>query len=195
MLTRRDFVAGAGLLTGSTLLPTIARANMDTTIQPEDTFSAQEVVDAGHRAFGGVTEGLALGIESLFSDFGRPNAYVIGEEGGGALIAGVRYGEGVLVTRNVGQHRLFWQGPSIGFDIGANGSRTMMLAYNLPSVEAVYRRFGGINGAAYAIAGLDISVYASEDIYLAPIRTGVGARLGINAGYLNVTRQPTWNPF
>lgn len=195
MLTRRKFVAGAGLLTGSTLIPVLARANTDMVIQPDQTFSTQEIIDAGHIAFGGVTEGLALGVERLFADFGRPNAYVVGEEGGGALIAGLRYGEGVLITRNVGQHRVFWQGPSVGFDFGANGSRTMMLAYNLPSVDAIYRRFGGINGAAYAVAGVDISVYASEDIYLAPIRAGVGARLGINAGYLNVTREPTWNPF
>lgn len=195
MLSRRDLVAGAGLLAGTALLPSMARANANRAIQPDDTYEAQEVIDAGHRAFGGVTQGLAGAVERLFSDLGRPNAYVIGEEGGGALIAGVRYGEGMLVTRNAGQHQVFWQGPSIGFDFCANGSRTMMLAYNLQSVDDVYRRFGGINGSAYAIAGLDVSIYASENIYLAPIRTGVGARLGINAGYLNMTRQPTWNPF
>jgi hypothetical protein len=107
----------------------------------------------------------------------------------------VRYGEGTLYTRNAGQRRLYWQGPSIGFDVGGDGDRTMMLVYNLPSVAGLYQRFGGVDGSAYLVGGFGMTAVTADGIVVVPIRTGVGARLGINVGYVKFTDKPTWNPF
>jgi hypothetical protein len=121
---------------------------------PEDgTFSASELVDSGHRLFGSVSRGLALTVQEAVKRWGEPNGYILGEEASGALIGGLRYGEGTLYTRNAGQRRVFWQGPSLGFDVGGHGARTMMLIYNLPAVEALYTRFVGLNGSAYLVGG------------------------------------------
>jgi hypothetical protein len=158
-------------------------------------FSIDEVVASGQRVFGGFTQGFAAIVERAASSYGLPNGYIVGEEAGGALIGGARYGEGVLYTRNAGQHHVYWQGPSLGFDIGANGNRVMMMVYNLPSVEAIYNRYAGVNGSAYVVAGLGMTVLSREGIYVVPVVSGVGARLGVNFGYLKFTTQPTWNPF
>ena len=158
-------------------------------------YSMQEFIDAGHGFFGTTSGGLAKVVEKAFQSYGLPNGYVLGQEASGALIGGLTYGEGQLYTKNAGQHDLFWQGPSIGWDYGGDGNRTMMLVYNLPSIEAVYGRFGGVSGSAYVIAGLGMTVLKRGDILMIPIRTGVGARLGINIGYLKMTQTPTWNPF
>jgi hypothetical protein len=160
-----------------------------------DTYSMQEVVDAGHRFFGATSGGLAAVVEKAFSSFGLPNGYVLGEEGSGALVGGLTYGEGVLYTKNAGDHVVFWQGPSLGWDFGGQGSRTMMLVYNLDSIPAIYQRFLGVAGSAYAVAGLGFNVMKRGNVLLVPIRTGVGARLGVNVGYLKLTQTPTWNPF
>jgi hypothetical protein len=159
------------------------------------TFSPAELVDAGHNFFGSVTRGLALTVEEAVRRWGEPNGYVLGQEASGALIGGVRYGEGLLYTRNAGQHRVFWQGPSIGFDLGGDGARTMMLVYNLPSTQALYRRFVGVDGSAYLVGGVGMTAVMAEDMVVVPIRTGLGARLGVNVGYLKFTSEPTWNPF
>lgn len=158
-------------------------------------YTAQEIVDAGHGFFGSTSGALAKLIEHTFKQYGVPNGYILGQEASGAIVGGLTYGEGVLYTKNAGQHSTFWQGPSIGFDYGGEGSRTMMLVYNLPSIENVYGRFGGLSGSAYVVAGLGLTVLRRGDVLLIPIRTGVGARLGINVGYLKVTKKPTWNPF
>jgi hypothetical protein len=158
-------------------------------------YNMQEIIDAGHGFFGTTSGGLAKVVEKAFQSYGLPNGYVLGQEASGALIGGLTYGEGQLYTKNAGQHDLFWQGPSIGWDYGGDGNRTMMLVYNLPSIEAVYGRFGGVSGSAYVIAGLGMTVLKRGDILMVPIRTGVGARLGINIGYLKMTQAPTWNPF
>ena len=120
---------------------------------------------------------------------------MLGEEGSGAFVGGLTYGEGTLYTKNAGDHKLFWQGPSVGWDFGGQGSRTMMLVYNLDSVDALYHRFVGVSGSAYVVAGVGVNVLKHDNILLVPVRTGVGARLGINIGYLKVTDRPTWNPF
>lgn len=158
-------------------------------------YSMQEIVDAGHGFFGSASGGLAKVIERAFQNYGLPNGYILGQEGSGAFVAGLTYGEGELYTKNAGQHDVFWQGPSLGIDWGGQGSRTMMLVYNLPSVPALYKRFGGVTGSAYVVAGVGMTVLTDENIVLVPIRTGLGARLGINVGYLKLTQQPTWNPF
>ncbi|WP_425479234.1 DUF1134 domain-containing protein [Hoeflea halophila] len=158
-------------------------------------YDMQEIVDAGHGFFGSTSGGLAKLVEKAFQSYGLPNGYVLGQEASGALIGGLTYGEGELFTKNAGQHEVFWQGPSLGWDYGGNGNRTMMLVYNLPSVEGVYGRFGGVSGSAFAVAGLGMTVLKRQGVLVVPIRTGVGARLGINVGYLKMTPAPTWNPF
>lgn len=158
-------------------------------------YTIQEVVDAGHGFFGETSGALAKVIEQAFEQYGLPNGYILGQEGSGALIAGLTYGEGTLYTKNVGQHDVFWQGPSLGIDYGGNGTRAMMLVYDLPNVDTLYARYGGVSGSAYIVAGVGMTVLKSRDVILVPIRTGIGARLGVNVGYLKLTRAPTWNPF
>jgi hypothetical protein len=154
-----------------------------------------ELVDSGHKFFGNVSRGLALSIQEATRRWGEPNGYVLGQEASGAFIGGLRYGEGTLYTRNAGDRKVFWQGPSVGFDFGGDGARTMMLVYNLPSVDALYRRFGGIDGSAYIVGGFGFTALGADGILVVPIRSGVGARLGINIGYLKFTSESTWNPF
>jgi hypothetical protein len=163
--------------------------------QPGGTFSAGEVVNAGHRFFGTVSRGLASVVEKATSQWGLPNGYILGQEGGGAFVAGLRYGEGVLYTKNAGDLRVFWQGPSVGFDMGGEGARTMMLVYSLPATDAIYQRFAGIDGSAYFVGGFGMTALAAGGIVLVPIRSGVGLRLGANIGYLKFTPSATWNPF
>jgi hypothetical protein len=158
-------------------------------------YSSNEVIDAGHQFFGGISRGLASIIEKAVSQWGLPNGYVLGEEASGAFIGGLRYGEGRLYTKNGGDLRVFWQGPSLGFDAGADGARTMMLVYNLPRTEAIFDRFGGIAGSAYFVGGLGMTALMGNDIVVVPIRSGLGLRLGANLGYLKFTERPTWNPF
>ena len=160
-----------------------------------DAYSVQDIVDSGHRLFGETSGNLAAVVEKLFARYGLPNGYVLGEEGSGAIIGGVTYGEGTLFTKNAGDHRVFWQGPSIGWDFGGSGSRTMMLVYNLDTVPDLYRRYLGVSGEAYLVAGLGFNVMKRGQVVLVPVRTGVGARLGLNVGYLKLTQNPTWNPF
>ena len=161
----------------------------------DDQFSAGELIDAGHRFFGGVSQGLAMIVQKAGSQWGQPNGYILGEEAGGAFVGGLRYGDGTLYTKNAGDRRVFWEGPTIGFDAGADGARTMMLVYDLPSTEAIFDRFGGVEGSAYFVGGLGMTALTANDIVLVPIRTGVGLRLGANLGYMKFTSRPTWNPF
>jgi hypothetical protein len=162
---------------------------------PTNQFSSNELIDAGHRFFGGVSRGLAMIVEKAVSQWGQPNGYILGEEASGAFVGGLRYGDGTLYTKNVGDVRVFWQGPSIGFDAGADGARTMMLVYNLPATDAIYQRFAGIDGSAYFVGGLGMTALTMNNIVVVPIRTGVGMRLGANVGYLKFTPTATWNPF
>jgi hypothetical protein len=158
-------------------------------------YSSNEVIDAGHHFFGGVSRELASIVEKAVSQWGLPNGYILGEEASGAFIGGLCYGEGSLYTKNAGDMRVFWQGPSLGFDYGADGARTMMLVYNLPRTETIFDRFGGIAGSAYFVGGLGMTALTGNDIVVVPIRSGLGLRLGANLGYLKFTERPTWNPF
>lgn len=160
----------------------------------ESRFSASEVVNAGHNFFGTVSRGLAQIVERAVSQWGLPNGYILGEEAGGAFVAGLRYGEGMLYTKNAGDLKVYWQGPSIGWDLGGEGARTMMLIYNLPNTGAIYERFGGIDGSAYFIGGFGMTALTANRIVLVPIRSGIGLRLGANIGYLKFTPKATWNP-
>ncbi len=158
-------------------------------------FRRGELVESGHQFFGTVSRGLATAVEEAVRRWGEPNGYILGQEASGAVIGGLRYGEGKLFTRNRGTRKVFWQGPSLGFDLGGEGARTMMLVYNLPDTTALYRRFGGVDGSAYIVGGFGVTAAAADGMVVVPIRSGVGARLGVNLGYLKFTDRPTWNPF
>jgi len=159
------------------------------------TYSSNELLDAGHRLFGNVSRDFALLIEKAAAQWGEPNGYILGQEASGAITLGLRYGEGMLFTRNAGSRKIFWQGPSIGFDMGGDGARTMMLVYNLYSVDDVYKRFAGISGSAYLVGGFGMTALTAGRSVVVPIRAGVGVRLGANIGYLKFTPDATWNPF
>jgi len=197
MLDRMVYIILAAFvaLTAATLVltPTFSQAQEQGSLS--DTFSGDELVDTGHQFFGSVAQGLASLVERAVSQFGLPNAYILGEEAGGAIFAGARYGEGTMYTRNQGEHSVFWQGPTVGLDFGGDGSKVMMLVYNLNSVSDVYGRYPGVDGSAYVIGGLGMTVIKYGDVVMVPIRSGVGARLGVNVGYLKFTQEPTWNPF
>ena len=163
--------------------------------QTNSTYSSEEIVAQGHQFFGKTTRGLAEAIEYVFREQGEPTAYIVGEEGSGAIIGGLRYGEGTIYYKNGATKHIFWQGPSIGWDFGGNGSRTLTLVYNSLSPEDLYTRFAGVEGSAYLIGGMGVNFQRKDQITLAPIRTGLGARLGANVGYLKYTPRATWNPF
>ena len=158
-------------------------------------YSQGEIVDKGRGFFGSITTGLASAIEYTYQKAGRPNGYILGEDGGGAFFAGLRYGEGTLYTKDVGDHKVFWQGPSLGYDIGGEGSKVMVLVYNMSDPSQIYHRFGGIEGSAYLVGGVSVQFQKDNDVTMAVIRSGVGLRLGANVGYLKYSRTPTWNPF
>ncbi len=187
-VTRRDLMAaGLALVVAGAAKPAAA----DTPAQ----FSPDEIVDSGHRFFGALSRGLAEAVQEAGRRWGLPNGYILGQEASAAFVGGLRYGEGKMYTRNAGDEKIYWQGPSIGFDAGADGDRTMMLVYNLPAVNAIYRRFGGLDGSAYFVGGFGFTALGADGIIVVPIRTGVGARLGVNLSYLKFTPRATWNPF
>lgn len=199
MRSRIPFLAAAAFAALSALpiqasAQTVQRAYASNPGRP-DSFSSNELVDSGHQFFGSASRGLALALQEAISRWGEPNGYILGQEASGAIVGGLRYGEGKLFTRNAGERRVFWQGPSIGFDFGGEGARTMMLVYNIPFTAALYKRFVGIDGSAYFIGGFGVTAAAADEMIVVPIRAGVGARLGVNMGYLKFTPEPTWNPF
>jgi hypothetical protein len=163
--------------------------------QASSTYTAQEVIDAGHNFFGKTSGSIAAAIEQTFGKYGLPNGYILGEDAGGAFIGGLRYGEGTLYTKNAGDHKVFWQGPSIGWDYGLDGNRTMMLVYNLADIPSLYRRYYGVSGSAFLVGGVGVTALTNQGVHLVPIKTGVGVRLGANVGYLKLTTQPRINPF
>ena len=126
------------------------------------TYTVQEIVREGHGFFGAVAQGLGSVVEQAFSRYGQPNGYILGQEATGAMVGGLRYGEGTLFTKNAGQRKVFWQGPSVGFDFGADGARTMILVYNLPAVPALFERYGGIDGSAYFVGGVGMTALARD---------------------------------
>jgi hypothetical protein len=186
-ITRRKFVALTAVGAASWAAPAKADA--------PSTFTVDEVVDDGHRFFGHLSRGLAEVVQEAARRWGLPNAYILGQEASAAFVGGLRYGEGKMYTRNAGDQPVYWQGPSVGFDAGADGDRTMMLVYNLPSVDSIFRRFGGVEGSAYFIGGFGFTALNAERMVVVPIRTGLGWRLGVSVNYLKFTQEATWNPF
>src|SRR2546423_8558167 len=151
--------------------------------QPPATYQSGDLVSAGHHFFGEVSRGLAQIIERASSNWGQPNGYVLGQEAGGAFVAGLRYGEGTLYTKNAGDLRVYWQGPSVGFDMGGEGARTMMLVYNLPRTNAVYQRFAGLDGSAYFIGGFVGTALTANKNPFVPVLPRGGFRLRPHEGY------------
>ena len=160
----------------------------------KDTYDQDSVIKDATAFFGKGTEGLAKVIEKAFKDHGSPNGYIKGEEVSGALVLGLRYGNGTLTLKNQGSRKVHWQGPSIGFDAGGNASKVFVLVYKLQDMDNIFQRFPAVDGSFYYIAGAGINYQQSDNIVLAPIRLGVGLRFGVNIGYMHYTRTKTWNP-
>lgn len=161
----------------------------------DTTYSIEEISEAGRGIFGTVTAQFAAAINYAFQNFGRPNAYITGSEGGAAFLAGLRYGKGKLHSKVEPLRTIYWQGPSVGLDMGAEGSSGLFLVYNLDAREKLYGRFTGVGGSAYVAGGVGLNVLAKDGVIIAPIRTGLGLRLGANVAYLKFTERQTWNPF
>lgn len=193
-LSRRQVISGLAGSTLATAVPGLSDAALAQSGRPQK-FQTRELIDSGHQFFGTISRGLAQAVETAVRRWGQPNAYILGQEASGAFFAGARFGEGKMYTRNAGDRTVYWQGPSLGFDAGADGDRTMMLVYNLPSVEALFRRYGGVDGSAYLVGGFGFTALTADEIVVVPIRAGLGARLGVNLGYLKFTQESTWNPF
>jgi hypothetical protein len=161
----------------------------------KDTFDPKEVSKAANDFFGGSSEGLAKALERAFKDFGQPNAYITGEEAGGAVVVGFRYGKGVLTYKGGDSQTVYWQSPSIGWDFGGNASKVFTLVYNLRNSSELFQRFPAVDGSLYLVAGMGMNYQRSGDITLAPIRTGVGLRAGASVGYVHYTRNSSAIPF
>jgi hypothetical protein len=155
---------------------------------PADTYSSDELAQRVSDFFGVTAETAGSIIERTFKDNGRPTAYIAGEEGAAAFFVGLRYGRGLMYMKRRPTQRVFWQGPSFGWDFGGNASRVFTLCYNLQYPDAIYQRFPGVEGSAYLVGGLGVNYQRANNIVLAPIRAGVGLRLGANIGYLAYSR-------
>lgn len=162
---------------------------------PAEPYSNDEILHDVSDFFGVASESLGGLVEKLFSDNGLPTGYIAGEEVSGAITIGLRYGRGMLYMKHRPPMRVFWQGPSIGFDLGANGSRVFTLCYNLQYPDAIFQRFPGVDGSFYLVAGIGVNYQRANGITLAPMRTGVGLRAGANVGYLAYTRKRNILPF
>ena len=158
-------------------------------------YSPEEIQAAGRGFFGSISAGLAGVIDYAFQRYGRPTGYVLGDEGGAAFVAGLRYGKGQLVTKQQGERQVYWQGPSAGFDFGLAGSQVMFLVYSIDDHEQMFQRFTGVDGSAYLVGGAGITFLKRGKVILAPIRTGIGVRVGANVGYLKFTPSLSLNPF
>jgi hypothetical protein len=161
----------------------------------DDGYSIEEIRDATRGFFGAVSTNLATVIEHAFARSGRPTGYILGQEGGGAFLGGLRYGEGTLYVRTGGSQMIYWHGPSVGFDFGAAGARTLFLVYKMRQPADLYRVFTGLDGSAFVVGGVGVTLLGGGNMVLAPIRSGLGVRVGANIGYLRLTERPTWNPF
>jgi len=152
-------------------------------------YSENELTSAISTHLGVTSESAASAIERLFKNQGRPVGYITGEEGGGAFTFGARYGKGTLWMKDGRSIPVYWQGPTVGFDIGAEAGKVFTLVYGLDDPNYIYRRFPGVDGSAYLVAGMAVNVQRANGVTLAPVRAGVGLRLGANIGYTSYTRK------
>lgn len=161
----------------------------------DEGYTIDEIKAVSEGLFGKLTANLAAVIEHVFKNSGRPMGYIVGTEGGGAFLAGVRYGKGTLYLRGGGSQPIYWHGPTLGTDVGADGSKTLFLVYRIQSPDQLYTSFTGIDGSAFLVGGVGATLVTNGTLILAPIRSGVGLRLGANIGYIRFTPRATWNPF
>jgi hypothetical protein len=161
----------------------------------EENYSEETIFKAASEFFGTTTEALAQAIEKIFKEQGHPNAYITGTEGSGAIGVGLRYGEGVLHTKKGRTEKIYWQGPSVGFDFGGNLSKVFTLVYHLKNPDELFQRIPGVGGSLYIVGGVSVNYQQTGDLILAPIRTGVGWRAGASIGYVHYTRYKSWIPF
>ena len=180
--------AGIAILALSAF-PTAAEDNAS-----DETFTPNEIVKAGSDFFGISTEVMAKAVQRVFEDLGQPDAYIKGDEGSGAVIVGLRYGSGWLVRKNFDPEKVYWRGPSVGFDVGGNGAKVFTLIYNLKEKRRLFQRFPGVEGSFYFVAGLGVNYLRSGGVTLAPMRTGLGWRAGVNAHYQVYSDRRDWFP-
>ncbi len=188
-------LAAAGVLSAPAFAAPTTEQAPSVESKSSNTYSEQEMVKEAGEVFGGAAQGMADAVHSVFKKYGEPNGYIKGEEASGAIIFGLRYGSGTLVLKNGGQAKVYWQGPSAGWDFGGDAVKVFSLVYNLPDKQTIYQRFPGVEGSAYLIGGIGVNYQQRGDVILAPMRSGVGLRLGAAVGYLKYTRDREWLPF
>jgi hypothetical protein len=201
-MDRKKFITGLIALgatpatAGSLLsiLPAHAEDVHDNTEPKDLKYTANEITDAGANFFGITTEAMAKGVQHVFGDLGEPDAYIKGDEGSAAVVVGLKYGSGWLVRKQREPVQVYWKGPSVGFDIGGNASKCFTLIYNLREERRLFQRFPGVEGSFYFVAGLGINYQRSGGVTLAPMRTGVGLRAGVNAQYQVYSDKRDWFP-
>ncbi len=164
-------------------------------VATEGEYTIEEISEKAADFFGEMSQGLAEVIQRAFEEQGRPNGYIAGQEIAGAFFVGLRYGDGMLHRKTGEPVKVFWQGPSIGWDLGGNAAKAFTLVYNLDRTDGIFQRFPGVDGSLYFIAGFGLNYQQQGDIILAPIRTGVGLRAGANVGWLHYTPERRWVPF
>ena len=195
-MDRKKFITGlAALGVGSTALSIISAVPAKAANLSDDAkYTADEIIEAGANFFGITTEAMAKGVQHVFGDLGEPDAYIKGEEGSGAFFVGLRYGSGYLISKTREPKQVYWRGPSVGFDFGANASKCFTLVYNLREDRRLFQRFPGVEGSIYFVAGLGINYQRSGGVTLAPMRTGLGMRAGVNAHYQVYSEERDWFP-
>ncbi len=196
---RRFRILAAAFAAAATLTLTAIPTAADDDVPPprdsnSDTFSPNEIVQAGSDFFGVTTEVMAKAVQRVTEDLGQPDGYIKGDEGGGAFVVGLRYGSGWLIRKGMEPKKVFWKGPSVGFDFGGNGAKVFTLVYNLRDEHRLYQRFPGVEGSIYFVAGIGVNYLRSDGVTLAPMRTGVGFRAGVNAHYQVYSDSRDWFP-
>lgn len=198
-MDRRHFIAsGFGMMGAACATsPRPTQTNYDTYAQGQtaQTYTSEEIIQSASDFFGVAAESVGGAIQRVFREQGQPTGYIAGEEGSGAVTVGLRYGRGLLYMKNRPTTDVYWQGPTIGWDLGGNASRVFTLCYNLANPDAIFQRFPGVEGSAYLVGGFGVNYQRASGVTLAPIRSGVGLRLGANIGYLAYTRQRNYLPF
>lgn len=196
-MLRRKFLSGAiaTALTMGVTLPALSEEEKSGAQRALDTFTENEIVSASADFFGITTEAAAKVVQRCFKDLGQPNGYIKGNEGSGAFIVGLRYGAGWLVRKNYAPQNIYWRGPSVGFDFGGNASKVFTLIYNMHTPQDLYHHFPGVEGSIYFVAGIGVLYMRDRDVTIAPMRTGVGLRSGVNAQYQEFTPKRDWFPF
>ncbi len=195
MIAVLALAALAGPVAAETSLPETAESGSRQLDPKAGTYDLGEIVNAADAALGDASESVAKVVEKIFADLGQPNAYIVGREGSGAFIFGLRYGGGTLYSKVEGERKVHWTGPSLGPDFGGDASRTFTLVYHLDDTEDLFHRYPAVEGKAYLIGGVSASYNQRGNVVLVPIRLGAGLRLGANLGYLRFTKESRILPF